>query len=229
LTRILALDSSTPTARVALVGDEARPLAEAETTVDRHSAHVLRLCDQVLAAAGLRAAELTAVACGAGPGSFTGLRVGLSVAKGLALATGAPLLLVSSLEALALDIAEALGGGGDRITPVPCIDAGKGEVYATVTPGAGEPWRLTPAELAARLAEVAHAVVAGNGADRYAAVLDAALPAGARRAAVAGPSARAIARLAWPRHARGEADDLEAAVPAYGRLPDITMPKPRGA
>jgi tRNA threonylcarbamoyladenosine biosynthesis protein TsaB len=222
---LLALDTSTPTARVAVVGAaDARPLAEAEASVDRHSAHVLRLTDLVLRSAGLRAADLSAIACGAGPGSFTGLRVGLAVAKGLALATGARLLLVSSLEALALDIVGDARGAGDR--PVPCIDAGKGEVYARLDPAA-EPWRLTPAELAARLSGVPDAVVAGNGADRYAAVLDAALPPGARRAVVAGPSARAIARLAWARHLRGEADDLETAVPSYGRLPDITAPKPR--
>jgi tRNA threonylcarbamoyladenosine biosynthesis protein TsaB len=194
---------------------------------------VLPLVDQVLRAAGVTAEGLDAIACGAGPGSFTGLRVGLAVAKGLALATGKPLLLVSSLDALSLDLAAAVGAGG--FTAVPCIDAGKGEVYATaravdaagtVAPTAEDPWRLAPAALLERLAGVPGAVLAGNGAERHAATFDAALPAGARRVTVQGPTARAIGLLALPRLARGEADDLEKAVPAYGRPPDITTKKP---
>ena len=52
------------------------------------------------------------------------------------------------------------------------------------------------------------------------------LPAGARRISVDGPSARAVALLALPRLSRGEADDLEKAVPVYGRPPDITTKRP---
>ena len=72
-------------------------------------------------------AELAGIACGGGPGSFTGLRVGLSTVKGLALPTGVPLYVVSSLQALALDILAARDGAA--VTAVPCLDAGKGEVY----------------------------------------------------------------------------------------------------
>ena len=72
-------------------------------------------------------ADLAGIACGGGPGSFTGLRVGLATVKGLALPTGVPLHVVSSLQALALDILAA--GDADGVTAVPCLDAGKGEVY----------------------------------------------------------------------------------------------------
>jgi tRNA threonylcarbamoyladenosine biosynthesis protein TsaB len=228
--RILCLDTSTPTARVAVVDAASVALAGAEATAERHSQHVLKLCDDVLRGAGVRPEGLAAIACGGGPGSFTGLRVGLAVAKGLALATGAPLLLVSSLQALAADIARAAPSGTRFV--VPCIDAGKGEVYAfacALEDGAvaagGEPWRLAPDALAARLAELPAAVVGGNGADRHAAALDARLGAGARRLAVGGPTALSIGALALPRILRGEADDLERAVPFYGRPPDITKPK----
>jgi tRNA threonylcarbamoyladenosine biosynthesis protein TsaB len=229
--RLLCLDTSTQTARIAVLDEAGTPLAGAEATADRHSAHVLKLCDDVLRGAGVRPQDLAAIACGAGPGSFTGLRVGLSVAKGLALATGAPLLLVSSLQALAADAAR---GAGDARFVVPCIDAGKGEVYAfacALDAGgvaectSGEPWRLSPEALAARVGELPSAVVAGNGADRHAAALDALLGPNARRAFVAGPTAVAIGALALARLARGEADDLEKAVPFYGRPPDITKPK----
>jgi tRNA threonylcarbamoyladenosine biosynthesis protein TsaB len=231
--RLLCLDTSTQTARVALVDGTGEPLARAEATAERHSAHVLKLCDDVLRATGLTPAGLDAIACGAGPGSFTGLRVGLSVAKGLALATGTPLLLISSLQALALDLARAAPSA--RVV-VPCIDAGKGEVYAfecavssaRVVADGGEPWRLAPTALAERLAQVVDAVlvvVGGNGAERHATSLDGALPARARRADVAGPTALSIGALALPRFARGEADDLEGSVPFYGRPPDITVKK----
>lgn len=229
---ILCLDTSTQTARVGVVDAGGRLLASAEATADRHSANVLRLCDAVLREAGLAPAGLAALACGSGPGSFTGLRVGMSVIKGMALATGAPLVLVPSLQALAEDIAAAHPGA----RPVPCIDAGKGEVYAALGGEAarwdeGEPWRLTPADLAARLAASGAAapetswVVAGNGADRFAAALDAALPPRASRAAVAGPTSLSIGRLALARHAAGQYSDLATAVPLYGRPPDITLKK----
>jgi tRNA threonylcarbamoyladenosine biosynthesis protein TsaB len=226
MTRILCLDTSTTTARVAVVDGAGVALSSAQATAERHSQHVLALCDQVLRAADLTPAALDAIACGAGPGSFTGLRVGLAVGKGLALATGKPLLLISSLQALALDLARG-ARAGDAFTAVPCIDAGKGEVYAfacavdakgAVAAG-GEPWRLAPAALVDRLAGLGVTVLGGNGAERHAAVF-------AGRAAVEGPSALAIAALALPRLARGEADDLERAVPAYGRPPDITTKKP---
>jgi tRNA threonylcarbamoyladenosine biosynthesis protein TsaB len=234
--RLLCLDTSTNTARVAVVDGAGTPLARVEATGDRHSAHVLPLVDEALRAAGVTAERLDGIACGAGPGSFTGLRVGLAVAKGLALATGKPLLLVSSLDALALDIAAAAGGGA--FTAVPCIDAGKGEVYAlpravaaagVVAASSEDPWRLSPTALLERLAGEPSVVLAGNGAERHAALFDAGLRAltpGSRRITVEGPSPRAVALLALPRLARGEADDLEKAVPVYGRPPDITTKKP---
>jgi tRNA threonylcarbamoyladenosine biosynthesis protein TsaB len=233
--RVLCIDTSTQAARVAVVDGDGEAVARAEGTAERHSTHVLKLCDEALRGAGLAPAALDAIACGAGPGSFTGLRVGLAVAKGLVLATGRPLVLVSSLQALALDLARTARPGA-AWTAVPCIDAGKGEVYAmacgvdaggrVASQADGEPWRLSPGALAERLAGLPGVVVGGNGAERHAAALDAALPAGARRVAVEGPSALSIGALALPRLARGESDDLEKAVPVYGRPPDITTKKP---
>jgi hypothetical protein len=68
-------------------------------------------------------------------------------------------------------------------------------------------------------------VVAGNGAERHAAALDAALPPGARRARVAGPTPASVGRLALLRYAARDFADLAQAVPLYGRPPDITTPK----
>jgi tRNA threonylcarbamoyladenosine biosynthesis protein TsaB len=229
---ILAFDTSTPCARVAVLSPEGDGRATAEKVAARHSSNLLRLCDEVLRATGVTVSDLAAIACGAGPGSFTGLRVGLAVAKGLALADRIPLVLVSSLDALAADLA-SLGEAG---LVLPCIDAGKGQVYGRLyratgeapTPISTDEIALLPEELC-RLVQAqaagAAVVAGGNGADRYLDVFRALLGPEAVRAQIAGPSALAVGRLALARLARGEHDDLETSVPRYGRPPDITKPK----
>jgi tRNA threonylcarbamoyladenosine biosynthesis protein TsaB len=230
---LLAIETATRTARVAIVDASGARRAVREATADRHSSNLLRLCDEALREAGLTVSALDAIACGAGPGSFTGLRVGMAVAKGLALPAGTPLVLVSSLHALALDILEA-----SAVTNLACacIDAGKGQVYAAffrshlerlVEPLSDE-WVLNPGEIGARAPSEGSLVVAGNGAARYPEIIDEGLatrPGGGRRIDVAGPSADSVARLALLRLGRGESDDLAHAVPAYGRPPDITRPR----
>ncbi len=226
----LCLDTSTPTARVAML-DGAGVLAFAtEATAERHSSHVLSLCAAALASVSLPPAGLTGIACGGGPGSFTGLRVGLAVAKGLALPTGVPLYLVSSLEALALDILGAQAGSAG--TAVPCLDAGKGEVYAAAYAADAQRLvretaaavRLTPADLLPWLATLSSPMaLAGNGAERYRDRLGA-----VGSAEVAGPTAVSVGRLALLQRARGEAADLATSVPFYGRPPDITVKRQPG-
>jgi tRNA threonylcarbamoyladenosine biosynthesis protein TsaB len=232
---LLALDTATPTARVALLDAAGARLAGGEKTAARHSENVLRLVDETLRAGGVGLADLAAIACGAGPGSFTGLRVGLAVAKGLALPTDLPLLLVSSLEALATDLLPFAPAGALLL---PCIDAGKEQVYARpfrAEAGRAAPldaddvdWAIGPEALCERavgLAAGAPVLAAGNGVDRYLALFGARLGEAAVRAALPGPSAEAVGRLAWARLSRGERDDLATAVPVYGRPPDITKPK----
>jgi tRNA threonylcarbamoyladenosine biosynthesis protein TsaB len=218
---MLALETSVPTARVAVLASDGAVLARTEKTAARHSSNLLTLCDEALKAAGARIADLAAIACGAGPGSFTGSRVGLAVAKGLALPTGIPLVLVSSLEALARDL-----DGPPGALIVPCIDAGKDQVYARFF-GAevSEDWALDPAVLLARIGQTSGVIMGGTGADRYRAVFVAALGDAAVRAQVSGPSAVSVGILALERFRRGQTDDLDRAVPCYGRPPDITTPK----
>jgi len=223
---LLAIETSVPTARVAVLAADGTVRARAEKTAARHSSNLLKLCDEALAGAGVTIGDLGGIACGAGPGSFTGLRVGLAVAKGLALPTALPLVLISSLEALAQDLA---GPAGALL--VPCIDAGKEQVYARFFGAAtSEDWVLDPAALIERLRGTSYAsvVVGGTGADRYRMTFTAALGEAAVRAAVPGPSAVSVGRLALERFRRGETDDLDRAVPTYGRPPDITTPKRKG-
>jgi tRNA threonylcarbamoyladenosine biosynthesis protein TsaB len=233
---ILAIETSTATARVAIVDSSGLRRAAREATAARHSSNLLRLCDETLREAAVDPAGLGAIACGAGPGSFTGLRVGLAVGKGLALPTERPFVLISSLASLALDILTAPGGAG--VVAAPCIDAGKGQIYVAffradpthlVAP-LSEEWVINPGDLVASAPPDVPGtlLVAGNGAARYAETIDALLAAtrpDARRIDVAGPSADSLARLALLRLARGESDSLEAAVPSYGRPPDITRPR----
>jgi tRNA threonylcarbamoyladenosine biosynthesis protein TsaB len=216
---LLCLDTATPTARVAIVDRDGEVRFTAEATAERHSSHVLPLCAEALRAVGVVPGGLAAVACGGGPGSFTGLRVGMAVAKGLALPTRVPFHVVSSLEALALDI---LTGAPAGVTAVPCLDAGKGEVHvagfasdaAALVRETVAACRLPAGALAGWLAEVPDARLAGNGAERHVV---------AGRVAVAGPTAVSIGRLALLQLARGAAADLASAVPLYGRPPDITV------
>jgi len=224
---VLALETSTTRAHVALVDESGRVLAEGSAPGPRFSDALLPCIDQVLQKAKLTPGDLAGIACGAGPGHFTGLRVGLACAKGLALPSERPLLLVPSLGALALDMAAA---SPRAAVLCPCLDAGKGEVYAATADGAGvlgaEVWRETPAALVARLEALpAPPHVGGPGVDRHREAF-----AAATRLSlvdVVGPTALSVARLAWRRLAAGERDSLDAALPDYGRPPDITRPKPR--
>ncbi|HJZ84631.1 MAG TPA: tRNA (adenosine(37)-N6)-threonylcarbamoyltransferase complex dimerization subunit type 1 TsaB [Polyangia bacterium] len=216
---LLALDTATRVASVALVSDDGRAVGERTSTVSTHSETLLDLIDQVLRAGGARLRELAGIACGAGPGSFTGLRIGLATCKGLCFGSERPLVLVSSLAALAAQAPpDALA--------VACLDARKGEVFLAAFAGdeVVEAERaLAPADVAVALQALhersgrREIVLIGDAAARYPEL------AAVGRWIVCTPSAAAVGRLAWRRLARGEADDLDSAVPRYVRPPEITV------
>lgn len=231
--RLLALETSTPVARVGIFDiDGGACLAEASATSERHSSNLLRLCVDVTARAGVAVSDLAAIACGAGPGSFTGLRVGFAVAKGFALPFGIPFITVSSLQVLARDMASAEPGAEWYL---PCLDAGKGQVYAAAFAQAGqalerksEDWVVAPVAISDVAPAEGALVFAGTGAVRYRTALQDALGTRARFADAAGPSAASVAAYATERFVRGTFEDLNSVVPAYGRAPDITKPKRSG-
>ena len=237
---LLAIETSTPVARVGLYDiDTGARLAAASATSERHSSNLLRLCVEVAQEAGVAVASLSGIACGAGPGSFTGLRVGYAVAKGFATPFDIPFLSVSSLQALAWDMAP-LSRAGERL--LPCLDAGKGQVYvasfARGNPGevarTSEDWVVTPNDVASAFSTStvalgdAPTVFGGAGGVRYRALIEGALAGRGRFVDVPGPSADAVAAYAIERFKRGDFEDLGKAVPAYGRAPDITKPKRSG-
>ena len=176
MSRRLAIDSSTLTSSVAVLDGDA-VLTERESGVDTHSERLIEIIDQALTAAGWTLADVDAVAIGVGPGSFTGLRIGMATAKGLCFATGKPLWGVSSLAALALDGA---AGGALPCFVLSIMDARRGELfvgsYAVAAAGrvtALAPDRvMTPDELPNIAAELGvramhDVIVCGDGAALY--------------------------------------------------------------
>ena len=168
---LLALDTTGPNGSVALLEDR-RLVAEAGFEAQlNHSEKLLASLDHLLKTAGRDIREVGGFAAAAGPGSFTGIRIGLAAVKALALASGLPVAAVSSLEALALKLR-------DDHEPArllcPMIDAKKGEVYAALFRAEGDglaeilpqaAW--TPDEFLARLPAKSIIHFIGTGAEVY--------------------------------------------------------------
>jgi tRNA threonylcarbamoyladenosine biosynthesis protein TsaB len=120
---LLAIETATEACSVALVHGET-VVARSELAPRRHAERVLPMADELLAEAGLGKHALDAIAVGRGPGAFTGVRLAVSLAQGMAMALDLPVVTVSSLAALALEAPE------DDATILAVIDARMGEIYA---------------------------------------------------------------------------------------------------
>jgi tRNA threonylcarbamoyladenosine biosynthesis protein TsaB len=121
--RVLALDTATEACSVALHTDTGM-VSRFEEVGRGHAESILAMVDAVLSEAGLALGLLDGIAASVGPGAFTGVRISVSVAQGLAFGAGIPVVGVTTLEALAL---AAMRGGAARA--LPCLDARMGEVY----------------------------------------------------------------------------------------------------
>jgi tRNA threonylcarbamoyladenosine biosynthesis protein TsaB len=122
--RILGLDTATEACSVALLDGE-RCVVRYEELGRGHAERILPMVDEVLAEAAIALAEVDGIAVGRGPGAFTGVRIAVSVAQGLAFGAGKQVAPISDLAALAQ---QALGRGGAE-TALACIDARMGEIY----------------------------------------------------------------------------------------------------
>ncbi len=208
--RFAAFETSTEWCSVALWADGEIAALE-ERAANRHGELALPMLERLLGQAGTTAAALDAVAFGAGPGSFTGLRIACGLAQGIAFARGLPVLAVSTLEAIAEE------SGAARV--IACLDARMREVYYAGFEKTGGAWReVVAAQCVAPQAVSAPPgdgwVGCGNGFAAYREILG-------KRVSILSPeihpSAVAVARLAGPRLAAGEGVDAALAAPFYVR------------
>lgn len=216
--RILALDTATQLGTVALLEErsvgELLVLADASASVDsRHGETLLPHLTDVLARGGLKPKDLTMIAVGIGPGSFTGVRVGLATAKGLALALKIPLVGISTLDVVA-------AGAGDHPSLLVLLDAKKGEVFGAHYEHrlrVGEPFHGPPAKIEADAVTLVGAGVRDPSflVPDGATLLDPALDT---------PSATVLGRLALAQLRRVGPSDLATLVPLYVRSADAVIP-----
>ena len=212
--RILALETSGLTGSVAVLDDD-RLLAERSLSAGQRSArHLAPAIEAALAEAGWKPDQLELIAVTTGPGSFTGLRVGVTTAKVMGYALGCQVLGVNTLEAIAV----AMPRQYSSFWVV--MDAQRRECYLArfVRDAAGDPHLEAPLEIAgdeALLAELpAGCVLSGPGLEKLAPHLPAESCA---EAAVWMPQARAVGQLAFAQFKSGRRDDAFRLVPNYFR------------
>jgi len=215
--KLLALDTATNWLSVAC-GDGALWHERGEPAADRHSERVLPLIAKVLAEAGWPLAEIDGIAFGAGPGSFTGVRIACGVAQGLAFGVDVSLVPVSTLEAMA----QAAWRESGATQVLVCLDARMREVYMAAYQREGEAWQVCrepavvkPTAVQAPPSTAGSWLGIGNGFAVYPELQS--LTGIARVAPNAVPSARAVGELALPRFVAGEGVAAADAHPLYVR------------
>jgi tRNA threonylcarbamoyladenosine biosynthesis protein TsaB len=227
--KILAIDTSTWAGNVTLTENERLLAAIVVSTRISHVKDIFAAIEFLLAQTSLRFADLDALAFAHGPGSFTGLRIGISIVKGLAYSLQKPVVGVDTLRALALNL---------PFTPAlicPLLDARKGEVYTALYRhnDQGELIRLaeamvvTPAEIMARIQQIGGPVIfIGDGNITYRDQLKAALPGQCdfAPANLADFTGYQIAQVAWRELLAGPAPaTLYQLQPQYIRRPEAEI------
>ena len=220
--RVLAVETSTLAGGAALLDGD---LVVGEYVLDvsaTHSERLMGAIDRLLTDAGWTVRDLEGLAVSVGPGSFTGLRLGLSTVKGLALALAIPIAAVPTLDAMAALLPFA------ALPVCPVLDARKGEVYASLYRWDGVGMRrewdylaITPGDLSVRLDEPV--IVLGDGAEQ----IDS--PYAQRiRPPRRGPSPACVGALGHARLAIGDTVAAADLVPIYLRPSEAEL-KRRGA
>lgn len=217
---ILCIETGTDICSVGIARDgELVSLRESAEGRD-HAKHVGVFVDELLSQTGIAPDELDAVAVGMGPGSYTGLRIGVSFAKGLCYGLQIPLVAIGSLDALAEVAIEDNEAGildveaWDEALLCPMVDARRMEVYTRLYNAKGEPQSDVKAEIIneesfASVRATKQLVIFGNGAAKCREVLS-----DATYIDVA-PSARGLARLAEHRLQAGQTEDIAYFEPFY--------------
>ena len=219
--KILALESSAVACSVALCEDEELIAQSFQNNGLTHSRTLMPMCEDLLKNCGLTLKDVDLIAVAAGPGSFTGLRIGVAAAKGLAWPGDKPCAGVSTLEAMAWTVAHIDGA------LCAAMDARRGQVYNARFEGdRGAPRRLTPdraiglAELAEELKRTKKTqIIVGDGAALcYKYLQELGIPARLAPPHLRHQTARGVARAALEQARRGELTDAGGLVPVYHRL-----------
>jgi tRNA threonylcarbamoyladenosine biosynthesis protein TsaB len=213
--RVLAIDTALEACATAVLDTEAGGIVESETLAMArgHAEALMPQVARVMDAARVEFADLDRIAVTVGPGSYTGLRVGISAARGIALTSGKPVVGLSTLSAHA---APHMAGGGRTV--VVAIDARHRQVYLQIYGPGGRtllaPQLATVAEAVRAAVAAGPAVIAGNGAP----LLAASWPAGGERPAL---DDRSFPDIAWIARLGAVADPGTAKPkPLYLRKPD---------
>lgn len=221
---LLALESASSACSVAVCDDAGAVLGRSDTEGAGQADRLVQLIDRALHAAEVRYQDLDVIAVNHGPGSFTGVRVGVAAARALALALARPVIAINALEALGAAVGAQAAG-----TIVAALDARRGQVYVQMfdhrLAALGAPRALAPDEV--RLdAAVPPVHLVGSGA----ALLGARLAEAPALAETVEADATAVARRALARLAAGERPIRGQAVrPLYLRPPDARLPEPARA
>ena len=220
MVRVLGIETATWTASVAIIED-GKTLAEVTLQESaNHGSALFPLLDDALSAANTSLDDIDLIAVSIGPGSFTGLRIGLSMAKGLALARGIPVVGVPTLKALAW----AAGPRSHLLWTV--LDARKREVYAAAFDPRRDMEQVVPAAVCTAEEIAAHLIppctVVGNGIDTYGAIFRSRWGNGIelRAAADVPPSAVAVASLGLADFRERGPEELNGLEPCYVRRSD---------
>ncbi len=215
---ILGINTSTLEGSVALMRENGLVCEYMLNVQITHSERLLPTIDRLLQESAIRFQDLSGIAVSVGPGSFTGLRIGLATAKGLALASSLPLWGIPTLEAMARNLPFC------RYPICPLLNARKGEVYWALYEFVGgelrqtEGERVSPPEVMARQIQ-SETVFLGDGSVDYRTKIEEILRAKALFAPMATRNVRAstVAEMGMERLRMGVQDDLASLVPRYIR------------
>ena len=232
--KILGIDTSTPIGSVALIDGESLVAEHTLNIVKAHSSRLMPAIDTVLKWGDITADELDGCAVGIGPGSFTGIRIGIATIKSLCYALDKPIVGVSTLEAIAYNLRWTEG----LICPI--LDARQNESYGAIFRGGDEWQRLTddwclPIEAVLAEIETGRALLpesengrarllqctfVGDGLERYADAVQAALGEEIRFADAIfnAPRGATVAHLGAQRLKNGDSDNYWTLVPNYVRI-----------
>lgn len=229
--KILAIETATMLGGIALLDDSAGLIAEIRLNVDTtHSERLMTCTDQILKQSNLTMADIDFFALSIGPGSFTGLRIGLSTVKGLSYATGKPVVTVPTLEALALNFPYC------KYPVCTMLDARKNEVYAALFRWDGDGFRRLLHESALTVSKLADTIMqhiddkvvfTGEGTLLYREMISEYL---GERAIIASPeqmvpSPAHVAILGIKKALNGDISELQGLVPFYIRRSEAELKK----